>query len=62
MENSVRKSIKKIAKGLIREHAFDATFDMVMDCVRYYEIKATEEEVFELMEQYYPLLIDSRGY
>jgi hypothetical protein len=62
MEKSVRVSIKKIAKGIVREHAFEATFDMVMESVRAYELKATEEEVFEVIEKYYPLLIDSRGY
>jgi hypothetical protein len=61
MEKHVQKLILACAETLFQTQGPEASIDMIFDILDYSKAKYAEDEVYELIESKYPLMIDSRG-
>jgi len=61
MKKHVKKLILASAKALIHSQGAEAEIDMIFDILEYSKVTFTEDEVYELVEKKYPLMIDARG-
>lgn len=61
MQTYVKKLITASVKALIETQSLEANIDMIFDILDYVKASYSEDEVYEMIERKYPILIDSRG-
>ena len=61
MEKHVKKLILASADTLTKAQPAEANIDMIFDILEYSKAQFSEDEVYELVEKKYPLMIDHRG-
>ena len=61
MEKHIKKLILASAVTLTQTQGPEAEIDMIFDILEYSKAKFSEDEVYELIEKKYPLMIDHRG-
>ena len=61
MEKHVKKFILASAETLTKVQGLEAEIDMIFDILEYSKATFSEDEVYELVEKKYPLMIDHRG-